>query len=176
MLPLVAERIRLIKSAGGATVGVAASAETVLPLLDERLSLAAANGPAACTVAGHTEDVERLERELTRREVPSAGCVCRPPRTPTSSTRSCPPSRTGCATVTLRAPRIPYVTDVTGTWARGQVTDVRHWLDHTRHTVRFADGISTLWERDRPVLVEIGPGDSLAKLAARGSPTTSRSP
>ncbi|MGA4965770.1 type I polyketide synthase [Streptomyces pseudogriseolus] len=166
MLPLVAERIRLIKSAGGATVGVAASAETVLPLLDERLSLAAANGPAACTVAGHTEDVERLERELTRREVPF-----RRLRVPAAAHSHVldpvlPAFEDRLRTVTLRAPRIPYVTNVTGTWATGeQVTGIRHWLDHTRHTVRFADGISTLWERDRPVLVEIGPGDSLTKLA-----------
>ncbi|KPC86521.1 hypothetical protein ADL27_45245, partial [Streptomyces sp. NRRL F-6602] len=46
-LPVVAERIRLIASSGGATVGVAASVDTVLPLLGEGLSLAAVNSPVA---------------------------------------------------------------------------------------------------------------------------------
>ncbi|MDX6361088.1 MAG: phthiocerol/phenolphthiocerol synthesis type-I polyketide synthase [Streptomyces sp.] len=166
MLPVVAERMRLITSSGGATVGVAAPAETLLPLLDDRLSLAAVNGPAACTVAGHTDAVARLEKELTRRDVPF-----RRLRVPAAAHSHVldPILETFAGhlrSLTLRPPRIPYVTNVTGSWAApAQVTDIQHWLDHTRRTVRFADGITALWERDHPVLVEIGPGDSLTKLA-----------
>jgi acyl transferase domain-containing protein/thioesterase domain-containing protein len=166
MLPLVAERIRLIASAGGATVGVAASAETLLPLLGDELSLAAVNGPAACTVAGRTDAVARLEAELTRRDVPF-----RRLRVPAAAHSHVldPILETFAGhlrTLTLRPPRIPYVTNVTGDWATdAQATDVGHWIDHTRRTVRFADGITALWRRDRPVLVEIGPGDGLSKLA-----------
>jgi thioesterase domain-containing protein/malonyl CoA-acyl carrier protein transacylase/aryl carrier-like protein len=166
MLPVVAERLRLIMSSGGATVSVAASAEEILPLLDDRLSLAAVNGPAACTVAGHTDAVARLEAELARRDVPFrrlrvAAAAHSHVLDPVLDTFA-----GHLRTLTLRPPRIPYVTNVTGDWATaGQVTGVRHWLDHTRRTVRFADGISALWEWERPVLVEIGPGDGLSKLA-----------
>ncbi|MYS31709.1 acyltransferase domain-containing protein, partial [Streptomyces sp. SID7804] len=167
MLPLVTERIRLIASAGGATVGVAAPAQDVTPLLDDELSLAAVNGPGACTVAGHLDAVERLEAELARRGVPF-----RRLRIPVAAHSHVLDPVLGTfedhlRTVTLRPPRIPYVTNVTGTWATdAQATSVRHWVDHTRNTVRFADGIAALWERLRPVLVEIGPGDTLTKLAA----------
>ncbi|MEY9489965.1 phthiocerol/phenolphthiocerol synthesis type-I polyketide synthase E [Streptomyces calvus] len=167
MLPLVTERIRLIASAGGATVGVAAPAQDVTPLLDDELSLAAVNGPGACTVAGHLDAVERLETELARRGVPF-----RRLRIPVAAHSHVLDPVLGTfedhlRTVTLRPPRIPYVTNVTGTWATdAQATSVRHWVDHTRNTVRFADGIAALWERLRPVLVEIGPGDTLTKLAA----------
>ncbi|MEU1039102.1 type I polyketide synthase [Streptomyces sp. NPDC005551] len=166
MLPLVAERIRLIASAGGATVGVAASAESLLPLLDDELSLAAVNGPAACTVAGRTDAVTRLEAELARRDVPF-----RRLRLPAAAHSHVldPILETFAGylrSLTLRPPRIPYVTNVTGGWATdAQATDIGHWIDHTRRTVRFADGITALWQRHRPVLVEIGPGDSLSKLA-----------
>ncbi|MFF9204962.1 type I polyketide synthase [Streptomyces sp. NPDC014986] len=166
MLPLVTERIRLISSAGGATVGVAAPAEDVSGLLGDDLSLAAVNGPTACTVAGHLDAVERLEAELTRRGVPF-----RRLRIPVAAHSHVldPVLDTfegHLRTVTLRPPRIPYVTNVTGTWVTdAQATSVRHWIDHTRNTVRFADGIAALWERTRPVLVEIGPGDTLTKLA-----------
>ncbi|MER6345131.1 type I polyketide synthase [Streptomyces sp. NPDC001595] len=166
MLPLVAERIRLISSAGGATTGVAAPAEDVLPLLDDELSLAAVNGPAACTVAGHEDAVARFEAELTRRGLPF-----RRLRIPAAAHSHVldPVLETyekHLRGVTLRPPRIPFVTNVTGTWITDeQATSVRHWLDHTRATVRFADGITTLGER-HPVLVEIGPGDTLTKLAA----------
>ncbi|MCX2926274.1 type I polyketide synthase [Streptomyces sp. NEAU-W12] len=166
MLPLVAARLRLISSAGGATVGVAAPVEDVLPLLDEELSLAAVNGPAACTVAGHEGAVARFEAELARR-----GLTFRRLRIPAAAHSHVldPVLETyeeHLRGVTLRAPRIPFVTNVTGTWITdAQATSVRHWIDHTRDTVRFADGVATLWER-RPVLVEIGPGDTLTKLAA----------
>ncbi|GAA3501428.1 hypothetical protein GCM10019016_085350 [Streptomyces prasinosporus] len=167
MLPLVAERIRLISSAGGATVGVAAPAEDVTPLLGDELSLAAVNGPTACTVAGHLDAVARLEAELARRGTPF-----RRLRIPVAAHSHVldPVLETfegHLRAVTLRPPRIPYVTNVTGTWVTdAQATSVRHWIDHTRHTVRFADGIAALWERLRPVLVEIGPGDTLTRLAA----------
>ncbi|MFE4590134.1 type I polyketide synthase [Streptomyces laurentii] len=167
MLPLVAERIRLISEAGGATVGVAAPVEDVLPLLGDELSLAAVNGPAACTVAGYDEAVARFERELARRDVPF-----RRVRIPAAAHSHVldPVLATyekHLRGVTLRPPRIPFVTNVTGTWITDeQATSVSHWLDHTRGTVRFADGIAALWERGRPVLLEIGPADTLTKLAA----------
>ncbi|MDT0390990.1 type I polyketide synthase [Streptomyces dubilierae] len=177
MLPLVTERIRLISSAGGATVGVAAPAEEIRPLLDADLSLAAVNGPSACTVAGHLDAVTRFEAELTRRGVPF-----RRLRIPVAAHSHVldpvlPAYETHLRQVTLRPPRIPYVTNVTGTWVtEDQATSVRHWLDHTRDTVRFADGITALWDRLHPVLVEIGPGDTLTKLATGrltdGTPVT----
>jgi thioesterase domain-containing protein/malonyl CoA-acyl carrier protein transacylase/aryl carrier-like protein len=166
MLPLVTERLRLIGSAGGATVGVAAPAEDVLPLLGDDLSLAAVNGPAACTVAGHDDAVTRFEAELARRGLPF-----RRLRIPAAAHSHVldPVLDTyekHLRGVTLRPPRIPFVTNVTGTWITdAQATSVRHWIDHTRGTVRFADGVTALWEH-RPVLVEIGPGDTLTKLAA----------
>ncbi|MEW1871966.1 beta-ketoacyl synthase N-terminal-like domain-containing protein [Streptomyces caelestis] len=166
MLPMVAERIRLIGSAGGATVGVAAPAEEIRPLLDDELSLAAVNGPGACTVAGHLDAVTRFEDRLTRRGVPF-----RRLRIPVAAHSHVldpvlPAYESHLRRVTLRPPRIPYVTNVTGTWVTdAQATSVRHWIDHTRDTVRFADGITALWDRLHPVLVEIGPGDTLTKLA-----------
>ncbi|MFD0381941.1 hypothetical protein ACFQ2B_04500 [Streptomyces stramineus] len=67
--------------------------------------------------------------------------------------------------VTLNPPRIPFVTNVTGTWITDeQATSPEHWIAHTRNTVRFSDGIAALWERGNPLLVEIGPGDVLTKL------------
>ncbi|MEU8541466.1 beta-ketoacyl synthase N-terminal-like domain-containing protein [Streptomyces sp. NPDC048717] len=167
MLPLVATRMRLISEAGGATVGVAAPVEDVLPLLDDELSLAAVNGPAACTVAGHEEAVARFERELTRRDMPF-----RRLRIPLAAhSHVLDPVlaiyEKHLRGVTLRPPRIPFVTNVTGTWITDeQATSVEHWLAHTRGTVRFADGIAALWEHERPVLVEAGPADTLTKLAA----------
>ncbi|MEU5420325.1 type I polyketide synthase [Streptomyces sp. NPDC020799] len=166
MLPLVAERIRLIASAGGATVGVALGEEELRPYLTDDLSLAAVNGPAACTVAGRQEAVDALEQRLLADEV-----TFRRLRMPAAAHSHVLDPVLGAfedalGTVTLRPPRIPFVTNVTGTWITDeQATSRKHWIDHTRRTVRFADGIASVWERGNPLLVEIGPGDVLAKLA-----------
>ncbi|MDH6130790.1 phthiocerol/phenolphthiocerol synthesis type-I polyketide synthase E [Kitasatospora sp. MAA4] len=169
MLPLIAERIRLIASAGGATVSVALGEADLREFLTEDLSLAAVNGPNACTAAGPAGAVAELERRLAAAQVPH-----RRLRMPAAAhSRMLDPILPEFAEalrgVTLRPPRIPYVTNVTGSWITDeQAVSPAHWLDHTRHTVRFADGVASLWERGEPLLVEVGPGDGLSKLALSG--------
>ncbi|GAA2785387.1 beta-ketoacyl synthase N-terminal-like domain-containing protein [Kitasatospora sp. CM 4170] len=166
MLPLVHERIRLITACGGATVGVALGERQLRPFLTEGVSLAAVNGPAACTVAGPVAAVAELERRLA-----DAGVTFRRLRMPAAAHSAVLDPVLGelaghLRAAPLRPPRIRYVTNVTGDWVTdAQAGSAEHWVAHTRRTVRFADGVRTLWERGNPVLVEIGPGDTLLKLA-----------
>ncbi|HEX2641469.1 MAG TPA: phosphopantetheine-binding protein, partial [Thermoanaerobaculia bacterium] len=68
--------------------------------------------------------------------------------------------------LTLHAPRIPYVSNVTGTWITApQAADPRYWAEHLVRPVRFSEGIGELWREPGRVLLEIGPGGSLATLA-----------
>ncbi|MET9604175.1 beta-ketoacyl synthase N-terminal-like domain-containing protein [Streptomyces sp. NPDC006512] len=170
MLPLVALRLRLITSVGGATVSVALGEEALRPHLGDGLSLAAVNGPEACTVAGTGEQVAAFEARLE-----AAGVFHRRVRMPAAAhSHVLDPVLDAYAEalhrVELRAPRIPYVTNVTGTWVTdAQATSVRHWIDHTRRTVRFADGVRTLTEHGVRVYAEIGPGDVLSKLVRAGA-------
>ncbi|MFF4594235.1 type I polyketide synthase [Amycolatopsis sp. NPDC001319] len=167
MLPLLATRVRLMISAGGATVSVALSEQDTAPLLDERLSLTAVNSPASCTVAGPADAVDALVERLV-----ADGVTHRRMRLPAAAHSAVlDPVLDDLAAafrgVALRPPRIPYVTNVTGTWVTAeQATSVEHWVAHTRRTVRFADGVETLRAGTDPVLVEIGPGDVLSRLAA----------
>ena len=166
MLPLVALRVRLIIAAGGATTGVALGEAELRGRLGDDVSLAAVNGPAACTVAGPTAAVAALEARLA-----ADGVSFRRLRMPAAAHSAVldPVLDTFAAAlneVSFRSPHTPYVTDVTGTWITGrQVTDPAHWLAHTRRTVRFADGVRTLWERGAPLLLEVGPGRVLSTLA-----------
>ncbi|MEU6540761.1 beta-ketoacyl synthase N-terminal-like domain-containing protein [Streptomyces sp. NPDC047000] len=166
MLPLVALRVRLIIAAGGATTGVALGEAELRGRLGDDVSLAAVNGPAACTVAGPTGAVAALEARLA-----ADGVSFRRLRMPAAAHSAVldPVLDTFAAAlkeVSFRSPHTPYVTNVTGTWITGeQVTDPAHWLAQTRRTVRFADGVRTLWERGAPLLVEVGPGRVLGTLA-----------
>src|SRR5690606_23428580 len=69
--------------------------------------------------------------------------------------------------VTLSAPRLPYVSNVTGTLATAeQVTDPAYWAEHMCAPVQFDAALATLLRAEADaVLPEIGPGQSLGAMA-----------
>jgi hypothetical protein len=70
--------------------------------------------------------------------------------------------------VTLRPPAIRCLSNVTGTWLTpGDAIDPGYWVRHLRQTVRFGDGLATLRDGTSRVLVEVGPGRALSRLAQR---------
>ena len=71
-------------------------------------------------------------------------------------------------TLQLQEPSIPYLSNLTGTWIEpGQATDPHYWVRHARETVRFSEGMESLFEDPDPVLLEVGPGSSLCGFAAQ---------
>ncbi len=61
---------------------------------------------------------------------------------------------------------IPFVSNLSGDWADpDEVVTGDYWVRHLRETVLFADGVRTLLEDSTRVLVEVGPGRTLATLA-----------
>ncbi len=70
------------------------------------------------------------------------------------------------ATVPLRAPAVPFLSNVTGTWiTEAQATDPAYWAAHLRRPVRFGACVATLLAEGTWALVECGPGRQLANLA-----------
>src|SRR4029453_18689499 len=73
--------------------------------------------------------------------------------------------------VRLSAPRIPYLSNLTGTWIEpAQATDPAYWVRHLRETVRFADGAGGFLRDRSRVLLEVGPGRMLASLVRSVAP------
>src|SRR6185369_8656794 len=71
----------------------------------------------------------------------------------------------------LAPPRIPYLSNVTGTWIEpAQATDPAYWVRHLCSTVRFADAIAELWREPGRILLEMGPGQTLGSLALQQTP------
>jgi acyl transferase domain-containing protein len=69
-------------------------------------------------------------------------------------------------TFNLQPPKIPYLSNVTGTWITAeQATDPSYWVKHTCQAVRFASAVQELSKKHNPVLLEIGPGQTLSSLA-----------
>ncbi len=168
-LAVVALRGRLMqRMPPGAMLAVPLREEEVLPLLGERLALAAVNGPSACVVSGPADAVEALRERLE-----SDGLTCRRLHTSHAFHSSMmdpilAPLRERLRKARLSAPRIPYLSNVTGTWIRPEeATDPEYWVRQLRQAVRFADGVAILLEEPRRILVEVGPGDALATMARR---------
>jgi amino acid adenylation domain-containing protein len=166
-LALVAARGRLMQAMPpGSMLAVPLPEGEVERLVGGRLSIASVNGPALCVVAGPSEDVDALSARLA-----SGGLECR--RLHTSHafhSRMMEPAVRPFVElvrgVRLSAPRIPFLSDVTGTWATPvQATDPDYWGEHMLKAVRFGDCLRELLKEPRTVLLEVGPGRILSGLA-----------
>jgi len=170
-LRLVARRARLIQELpAGAMAAVPLPEAAIAPLLARHgLSLAALNGPAVSVASGPGEGIAALAGELA-----AEGVVCR--RLPTTHAfhsammEPLAGALTELArTVERRAPQIPYLSNVTGTWiTAAEATDPGYWARHMCGAVRFADGLGELLRRDggapERIFLEVGPGQSLGSF------------
>ncbi|MFI6348455.1 condensation domain-containing protein [Streptomyces sp. NPDC050560] len=163
---LAAERERLLLRAGGASLSVLLGEERVAGLLTGGLCLAAVNGPLHCTVAGPLSEIEELEGRLAEEGVDHSRLRLATAVHSSLLDGILPDLARALERVTLSEPVTPVVSNLTGApLTAAEATDPDYWLRHTRHTVRFADGLAALWETWRPVLVETGPSRGLTRLA-----------
>ncbi len=166
-LALVAERGRLMQSMPpGAMLAIPLGEAALRPYLRPGLDVASLNTPSASVVSGSLEDVAALERELVAR-----GVSARPLHTSHAFHSAMMEPIVGAftdrvAAVTRGEPRLPFVSNVTGQWITAdEARDPAYWGRHLRSAVRFADGVVRIAEAGNPVLLEVGPGATLASLA-----------
>jgi len=165
----VSMRARLMHAApAGAMVAVASSPEDIAAHMTAEVDLAAINEFGSCVVAGPEQAIADFTNRLA-----AAAIVVRRVRTShgfhsQSMDSVLAPFAEYLSTLTLHAPRIPMLSNVTGTWMTDEeATDPNRWAQHIRSTVRFADEIQTLLGDTHRVLVEVGPGGSLTGSAVR---------
>ncbi|MEW1614265.1 MULTISPECIES: SDR family NAD(P)-dependent oxidoreductase [unclassified Streptomyces] len=167
---LVAARGRLMQSAprGGAMAAVEATEAEMTQALAPytgRVDLAAVNGPSSVVVTGDEEAVTELAdawrakgRRTSRLRVSHAfhsphmdGILAE--------------FREVAAGVTVKPPRIPVVSDVTGRPATfEELSDPDHWVRQLRGTVRFHDGLRHLADDGVALCLELGPDAVLTAL------------
>jgi acyl transferase domain-containing protein/acyl carrier protein len=165
-LTLVAERGRLMEVPGGAMLAVPLPETEVRALLPASLSIAAVNGAALCAVSGPTAEVSALEARLAGRGIRAHGIHAAAAFHSAMMEPILGAFRQAVGRVRLSPPSIPYASNVTGTWMTAQdATDPDYWVRHLRQTVRFWDGLQAVVRDQEPVLLEVGPGRTLASLA-----------
>ncbi|MEU8775882.1 type I polyketide synthase [Streptomyces sp. NPDC048606] len=168
---LVAERGRLMQAAreGGAMAAVQATEEDVRASLapyGNAVSIAGVNGPNSMVISGDADVVDE---------------VCDAWRAKGARTKRLPVSHAFhsphmdevleefvevASGLAFREPRIPVVSNVTGTLATvEQLTSPQYWATHIREAVRFADGVRYLEAQGVTDFLELGPDGVLTALA-----------
>jgi len=168
-LRVIAERGRLVDGLpGGVMAAVMLPPDELVPYLDGDVSLAAVNEPGVCTVAGTREAVRELTGKLT-----ADGVAHRKVTTSHAFHSAMMEPAVGPLTEVLRGaglrpPRIPFLSNRTGTWIRDEeAVDPAYWGGHLRDTVRFSDALGTVLAEGDPLFIEVGPGQTLSTFARR---------
>jgi phthiocerol/phenolphthiocerol synthesis type-I polyketide synthase E len=179
-LALVADRARMIQALpGGAMLAVSMDESDLRPLLlpsprgtsgegpgeghPDDLSIATVNAPGLTVVSGPEDAVAALEKTLvdagrTARRLPTTHAFHSSMMTPAAQGLAARVAR-----VRMSPPRIPMVSNVTGTWITDdEATDPAYWTRHMLGTVRFAEGVAELLAEPGRVLLEVGPGQTLS--------------
>jgi acyl transferase domain-containing protein/acyl carrier protein len=171
-LLLVTSRARMIAGVPkGSMLAVPLPEDRLREMLDPMASVAAVNGPSLCVVAGPEEKIAGLENRLQSDSVPTRRLRV----SHAFHSRMMEPIAAKllefCRTLRPNAPKIPFVSNVTGTWiTAAQAADPAYWVHHMCEAVRFADGVVELWRAPGRILIEVGPGQTLGSLALAARP------
>ncbi|MEU7168290.1 amino acid adenylation domain-containing protein, partial [Streptomyces morookaense] len=172
-LTLVLERGRLLAgTAPGAMLAVPLPAGQVQPRAQEHgLDLAVVDDAGSCVVSGPPGAVDALAAELaadgvTARRVAVSHAFHSRLLDPVLDEFAAVLAR-----IELRAPAVPFVSNLTGDWADPeQVRTPEYWTAQLRSTVQFHRGLTTLYGSEAgrdAVLLELGPGRILSRPARR---------
>jgi acyl transferase domain-containing protein/acyl carrier protein len=165
-LLLVALRGKLIQSLPkGEMLSIPLPADELRPMLGEQLCLAAINGPSLCVVSGTGEAIDELQKRLAERSVSSRRLLTSHAFHSQMMTPIIAEFTDHVKSVKLNAPKIRYLSNVTGTWiTSSDATDPDYWARHLRQTVRFADGVCELLKDTQATMLEVGPGQTLSTM------------
>jgi acyl transferase domain-containing protein/acyl carrier protein len=154
------------KLPSGAMLAVALSEEEAGKL--RSVSVAAVNAPGMVVLSGTHAAIDEVARELQSRGVPATKLHTSHAFHSEMMEPILDELRAVVGKVALSEPRIPYVSNLTGTWiSAAEATDPGYWARHLRQPVRFGAGVAELLSEPDRVLLEVGPGRALSSFAKK---------
>ncbi|ASU41399.1 hypothetical protein hmeg3_11695 [Herbaspirillum sp. meg3] len=173
-LALVAMRGRLMQALpGGAMLAVQADETQAQGLMPElmhdcgnAISLAAVNGSGQCVLSGAMDAIDALQARLKEINVPAVRLDTSHAFHSAAMDPVLPAFVAQFDHITLKPPQRRFISNVTGNWINdADAVDPAYWARHLRQAVRFGDGLDTLQRDGIELLLEVGPGSALQKLA-----------
>lgn len=173
-IELICTRGRLCAQVGaGAMLAVSTGVEVLRPLLDDSVDIAGLNSPLQTVLAGSEAAIEAIAVRLEAaghglRRLQTSGAfhsrlldlVLETFRAAVERASPRPAAAT---------PRI--VSSLSGQWLSAQqAANVDYWVQHLRQPVNFIGVLARLGELGDHVLVEVGPGRTLARFAEAANP------
>lgn len=168
-LELVALRGKLMQAQPpGSMMAIPVEEDVLSKYLGDGVDLAAVNAPGRCVVAGPDEALKRLEERLEADGLPCSWLHTSHAFHSSMMDDILEPFTAQVANFKLSPPKIPYLSNLTGTWITDEeATDPSYYAKHLRGTVRFAKGFSELLDDNPTVFIEVGPGRTLVTFAKR---------
>ncbi|NES19344.1 MAG: GNAT family N-acetyltransferase, partial [Symploca sp. SIO3E6] len=161
-LKLIALRGRLMQQlpAGGKMVSVMASESQVKDAIanhTNQVTIAAINGPESVVISGEAGGIEAVVKKLESKSIKTkqlqvSHAFHSPLMTPMLAEFAAVAQQ-----ITYHQPKIPIISNVTGTIADKSIATADYWVEHVVKPVRFVPGIKTLAEQDIGIFLEIGP-------------------
>lgn len=163
-LHIVARRAKLIQALpAGKMLAIPLPIDQASTYLTPEISLSAHNGDNLTILAGEPEAIQTLHEQLLAQQI-----ACRLlDTTHAFHSHMMEPAIAElndlAQTITYSSPKIPYLSNVTGTWITAkQALDPTYWAKHMCQPVQFFDMLHHLLNHDQLyTLIEVGPGQSL---------------
>ncbi|WP_432097679.1 acyltransferase domain-containing protein, partial [Streptomyces sp. bgisy100] len=167
---LVAARARLMQALpeGGAMVAIASSEAEVRMLLEDTagVSVAAVNGPQSVVISGDRDAVVAVAERFSAAGVKTSRLRVSHAFHSAHMDGMLDAFRSVAEKLSFQAPRIPVVSNLTGTLATTEeLCSAEYWVRHVREAVRFADGIRALHTEGVSRYLELGPDGTLTAMA-----------
>ena len=174
-IALVVVRSRLMAEAsGGKPVGMLAvslPADECAELLPDDIDLSVVNTDGECVISGPSASIDAVAATLRERDVDVSLLDLEAAAHSSVLDPILDEFAEFVSTVSLSAPTIPYLSNLTGDWiTEAQATNPQYWVDHLRGTVRFDRCLKTALADGPLVLAELGPGQTLSSYARRQDP------
>jgi acyl transferase domain-containing protein/acyl carrier protein len=174
------DALSLVTLRGKLMSGLPPGCMLALPLSEEEtaravrdvpgFSIAAVNGPKLSIISGSTASIDEIEESLSRQGISSKRLRVSHSFHSGMMEPILGEFAAAVARVPLGPPRIPYISNVTGTWiTREQATSPEYYARHLRQTVLFHKGLVELVAEPDRVFVEVGPGGSVKAALGGGN-------
>jgi len=164
---LVATRAKLMQSMpSGAMCALHIPADQAQGYLTNNLDLAASNSSNLSVLSGPFNAIDDLEQRLEKDGISYRRLHTSHAFHSASMEALEHDFLTAFNQIKLNAPTCPFLSNLSGTWITDdQACDPTYWYQHLRQSVQFSDGLDVLLKNDKAILLELGPGNTLATFA-----------